>query len=541
MKFSDVMKSKGFGSGSALTSDQVPEGINNKYFTDARARSSISAIGSLTYNSGTGVLNFTDIVTKVANKTGNVILTKADVGLGNVDNTSDANKAVLSASKLTNTRTITLDGDIIGSSSFNGANDITIPTVLKSSGVIAGTYGSAISVPTLIVNPKGLLTSVTTTTINPTFKIGDGTGATKISVKTSEQLEIVAGNNTSLTYDDTTNKITFNGTGTISTSWTAIAGKPTTLAGFGITDSVYSTTDIDSRITSLTDQVNAVKASYNIVVGKSLLAISGGYNSSDGTTNSKLVQSYSGITESTENQGAISNIYCFAAPGGTSKDYGLFFGNSASATAVATSADIYNVTTTSCFLLNNGALPFDVEVTLYDFGIETYIYGGSSANQLFKFNVADKAFTTLANATIGQSSRQGLSGPTFGYTKSNGNTICYKYSYTTNTYMSSINAWNIITDPAGLCKDSNTGYFIGDAGLSTKIVYDVNTITVGSYNSVNFSNSHTLGTSYYGFMVGGSGSGIAHSNIQKMNFSNETIFTAGTLYTATRSGAACQS
>lgn len=41
------------------SSDAVPEGDNNKYFTNTRARSAISATGSLSYNPVTGVLSFT--------------------------------------------------------------------------------------------------------------------------------------------------------------------------------------------------------------------------------------------------------------------------------------------------------------------------------------------------------------------------------------------------------------------------------------------------------------------------------------------------
>ena len=73
-------------------------------------------------------------VTSVANKTGAISLTKSDVGLGNVDNTSDATKNVLSATKLTTARTINgvlFDGtsDIsieVGSTSPFWENDVTI-------------------------------------------------------------------------------------------------------------------------------------------------------------------------------------------------------------------------------------------------------------------------------------------------------------------------------------------------------------------------------------------------------------------------------
>ncbi len=65
-------------------------------------------------------------VQSVAGKIGVVTLGKSDVGLGNVDNTADANKNVLSASKLTTSRTIALSGDVTGSVSFNGSANATI-------------------------------------------------------------------------------------------------------------------------------------------------------------------------------------------------------------------------------------------------------------------------------------------------------------------------------------------------------------------------------------------------------------------------------
>lgn len=53
-------------------------------------------------------------------------LAKSDVGLGNVDNTADANKVVASAGKLTTARTITIAGDATGSASFDGSANATI-------------------------------------------------------------------------------------------------------------------------------------------------------------------------------------------------------------------------------------------------------------------------------------------------------------------------------------------------------------------------------------------------------------------------------
>jgi hypothetical protein len=62
----------------------------------------------------------TDAVASVNGKTGIVTLTKADVGLGSVDNTADAAKNVLSATKLTPGRTL-------NGVPFDGTANITVP------------------------------------------------------------------------------------------------------------------------------------------------------------------------------------------------------------------------------------------------------------------------------------------------------------------------------------------------------------------------------------------------------------------------------
>ncbi|WP_454019968.1 tail fiber protein [Azospirillum sp. Marseille-Q6669] len=83
-------------SASPGSTDAVPEGAANLYFTTARAAAAAP-------------------VKTVAGKSGDVTLSKADVGLGSVDNTADSTKAVASAGKLTAARTITLTGGVTGS------------------------------------------------------------------------------------------------------------------------------------------------------------------------------------------------------------------------------------------------------------------------------------------------------------------------------------------------------------------------------------------------------------------------------------------
>lgn len=83
-------------------------------------------------------------VSSVAGRTGDIVLTKDDVGLANVDNTADADKAVLSASKLTTARTLKVTGAVTMADaiSFDGTANVELPVTAvdasKLTGVIDG-------------------------------------------------------------------------------------------------------------------------------------------------------------------------------------------------------------------------------------------------------------------------------------------------------------------------------------------------------------------------------------------------------------------
>jgi hypothetical protein len=68
--------------------------------------------------------------THTANTSNPHSVTATQVGLGNVDNTSDNAKNVLSATKLTTARTIGLSGDVAGSVSFDGTANVSITTTV---------------------------------------------------------------------------------------------------------------------------------------------------------------------------------------------------------------------------------------------------------------------------------------------------------------------------------------------------------------------------------------------------------------------------
>lgn len=58
-------------------------------------------------------------------------VTKAQVGLGNVDNTEDSVKDVFSATKWTTARIVSLSGDVVGSVSIDGSDDVNIVTTVE--------------------------------------------------------------------------------------------------------------------------------------------------------------------------------------------------------------------------------------------------------------------------------------------------------------------------------------------------------------------------------------------------------------------------
>ena len=122
--------------------------------------------------------------------TAGLALIPTDVPVLNQDTTGTAALATLAtaATKLASARAISLTGDTTGTVNFDGSAAVSITTTLANSGVTAGTYNnSATMVTPLTVDVKGRVT---------------GAGAALL----------------------------------ITPAWTSITGKPTTLAGFGITD-----------------------------------------------------------------------------------------------------------------------------------------------------------------------------------------------------------------------------------------------------------------------------------------------------------------
>lgn len=78
-------------------------------------------------------------VDSVNGLTGVVVLNKSHVGLANVDNTADAAKSVLSATKWTAARTITLSGVTATAQTIDGSGNVAIPVTAVPATLLTGT------------------------------------------------------------------------------------------------------------------------------------------------------------------------------------------------------------------------------------------------------------------------------------------------------------------------------------------------------------------------------------------------------------------
>jgi hypothetical protein len=124
------------------TTDDVSEGTSNLYFTNARARAALSAITPISYNNATGEISCPTCAT--TSSSGSIIQ-----GTGMTLSGALANRLV-------------------------GLGDITIG--LNSTGVTAGTYGSATGIPLVTVDAQGRLTSASTVSTNTIAVGGDVSG-----------------------------------------------------------------------------------------------------------------------------------------------------------------------------------------------------------------------------------------------------------------------------------------------------------------------------------------------------------------------------
>lgn len=205
-------------------------------------------------------------------------LSKSKVGLSNVDNTADSTKNVLSASKLTTARNITIGS---AKKSFDGTSDISFSLSDIGASSSSHTHNYASKVTLAGMDYSCVSNAITITKANLQTAIGS-TGLGLMTEKERSKLDSIkvssggtidfsgvtaSGALTAVVGDDKTVAITHNTSGvkagtyksvTVDTYGHVTAGtNPTTLSGYGITDALSSSTKY-----ALSDSVggNALKA-----------------------------------------------------------------------------------------------------------------------------------------------------------------------------------------------------------------------------------------------------------------------------------------
>jgi predicted heme/steroid binding protein len=155
-------------------------------------------------------------VDSVAGKTGVVTLVKSDVGLANVDNTSDVDKPVSTAQQAAINTSATATLDAAGAYTRDGLNVMTTFVNLKSD--MAQTNAINASTPIAHVGSGGTAHSVATTTVAGFMSSADKTKLNAITgTNTGDQTTITgnAGSATVLQTARTINGVSFNGSSDI--------------------------------------------------------------------------------------------------------------------------------------------------------------------------------------------------------------------------------------------------------------------------------------------------------------------------------------
>lgn len=191
-------------------------------------------------------------VDSVNGLTGVVVLNKSHVGLSNVDNTADATKSVLSATKWTTVRTIAISGITSTAQNIDGSGNVTIPVTAVPATLLTGTAA---------INTTGSSAKLTTprtisTTGDAAWNVSFDGSANVTSALTLAATGVTAGTYDEVTVDSKGRVIA--GNSTVKSYTTSISGTASVIHNLGTRNvdvAMYDTVTfykIDGRI-KLTD------------------------------------------------------------------------------------------------------------------------------------------------------------------------------------------------------------------------------------------------------------------------------------------------
>ena len=267
----------------AFDTDNLSEGSTNEYFTDARARASISASGDLSYNSTTGVISFT-------NDAGDIESVTAGDGLSGGGTTGALSLAVNVDDSSIETSSDALQVKALGITDAMLAGSISNGKLANSSITInsnATALGGAVTLDTGDISENGNLyhtservddrvNALITAGTNITTSYDDANGTLTInsSGKTQEEIEdivnglVVGGTNITSTYDDTAGTLTLAGLSDADVRGLVSAGGDLSYNSSTGAFSFTERTDAEVRgLISVTDNAGDGSLAYNSSTG----------------------------------------------------------------------------------------------------------------------------------------------------------------------------------------------------------------------------------------------------------------------------------
>jgi hypothetical protein len=162
-----------------------------------------------------------------------------------------SSQTVASADKLTTGRTIAITGDLTYTSpSFDGTANITATSTLANTGVSANTYGSTTTIPQIVVDAKGRITSASSVGVNFT------------AATVAQADKLTTGRTIAITGDLTYTSPSFDGSSNVTATGTlASTGVSANTYGSGSQVPVFAV-DSKGRITSVTNtSITGINAS----------------------------------------------------------------------------------------------------------------------------------------------------------------------------------------------------------------------------------------------------------------------------------------
>lgn len=241
--------------GTPLTNAEVDTNFSNlntevgTKVDQAGARSAISATGSLSYNSTTGVISFTDAVTSVAGKTGAVTLSSADIttALGYTPyNSTNPSGYITSASSISGnaaTATKLQTARLINGISFDGSQDLTItantPNVLTRGAYLTGFNFNGNNATTWAVDATSANSASKVVARDASGNFSAGTITAALSGNATTATILQTGRTIGMTGDVTWTSAAFNGSANVTGS--------ATLANSGVTAGTYTKITVDAK------------------------------------------------------------------------------------------------------------------------------------------------------------------------------------------------------------------------------------------------------------------------------------------------------